>query len=178
MQCFDQPHFDYASSAWYPNLQKKLSNKFCKTNALSFAYPWETDMILGLASLRKSIGFQLELDSNKLLQNNKLAPKYTDEIFTSVDQCNSKTRCSSNKLLQPYCNSESGYKAISFLGPKLWNTIPIETKTSTDPSSCKHKVKVHSSRNLLKKMMIVLSITNYKFLLPLGKCFNVFDFLS
>ena len=42
--------------------------KFARTNAFDFAYPWETDLILGLASLGKSIGFQLELDSNKMLQ--------------------------------------------------------------------------------------------------------------
>ena len=55
-----QPHFDYASSAWYSNLQNKLSDnyKFARTNALDFTYPWETDLTLGLASLGKSIGFQ------------------------------------------------------------------------------------------------------------------------
>ena len=35
-----QPHFDYASSAWYPNLNKNLSpsSKLLKINAFRFAY--------------------------------------------------------------------------------------------------------------------------------------------
>ena len=43
------PHFDYASSAWYPNLQNKLSNKLqiCQNKLLDFVYPWETDLTLG-----------------------------------------------------------------------------------------------------------------------------------
>ena len=33
-----QPHFDYASSAWYPNLQKKLSDKLqiCQNKCIRF----------------------------------------------------------------------------------------------------------------------------------------------
>ena len=134
----------------------QTNNKFARTNALDFAYPWETDLIFGLVSLSKSIGFQLELDSNKMLQlislnNNKLAPKYMDEMFTSADQCNIKTISSSNKLLQPHCNRESGYKAISFLVPKLLNNLPIETRTYTNPSSFKHKVKMHFFKALAKE---------------------------
>ena len=47
--------------------------KFVRTNALDFAYPWETDLIFGLVILGKSIGYQFELDLNKMLQQNKLA---------------------------------------------------------------------------------------------------------
>ena len=74
-----------------------------------------------------------------------------DEMFTSADQCNIKSRSSSNKLLQPHCNRESGYKAISFLGPKLWNKLPIETRTSTNPNSFKHNVMMHLFKALAKE---------------------------
>ena len=40
--------------------------KSVRTTAFDFAYPWETDLTLGLESLRKLIGFQLELDLNKM----------------------------------------------------------------------------------------------------------------
>ena len=35
-----QPHFDYACSAWYPNLSKKLKSRiqFCKINAFVYVY--------------------------------------------------------------------------------------------------------------------------------------------
>ena len=62
-----------------------------------------------------------------------------DEMFTSADQCKIKSRSSSNKLIQPHRNRESGYKAISYLGPKLWNNIPLDAKTSINPNYFKHK---------------------------------------
>ena len=65
---------------------------------------------------------------------------YMDEMFTSADQCKIKTRASSNKHIQPHRNRESGYKAISYLGPKLWNNLPFHTKTYINPNSFKHKV--------------------------------------
>ena len=64
-----------------------------------------------------------------------------DEMFTSADQCKIKTRSSSNKLIQPHRNKESGYKAISYLGPKLWNNLALDTKTSINHNSFKHKVR-------------------------------------
>ena len=56
-----QPHFDYASSAWYPNLQKnfQINYKFVRTSALDFVYLWETDLTLGFKSLKKEIGIQI-----------------------------------------------------------------------------------------------------------------------
>ena len=84
-------------------------------------------------------------------QQNKLAPKYMDEMFTSADQCKIKTRSSSIKCIQPHCIRESGYKAISSLGPKLWNNLPSDTKTSINPNSFKHKVKMHYFETLTSK---------------------------
>ena len=135
--------------------------KFDRSNALDFCYHLETDLILGLVSLRKSIGFQFEqnVTTDIFKQQNKFAPKYMDEMFTSADQCKIKTRLSSNKLIQPHCNRESGYKAISYLGPKLWNNLPLDTKTSINPNSFKHKVNMHL-RRLPGRMMIVSYTTN------------------
>ena len=48
---------------------------------------------------------------------------------------------SSNKLIKSNRNRESGYKAISYLGLKLWNNLLLDTKTSINPNSFKHKVK-------------------------------------
>ena len=76
-------------------------------------------------------------------QQNKLAPKYIDEIFTSADLCNIKTRSSSYKLIPPHCNKASGHNTISSLGPRLWNKLPSDIKLSNNPNSFKHKVKMH-----------------------------------
>ena len=74
-----------------------------------------------------------------------------DEMFTSADQCKIKTRSSSNKLIQPHRIRESGYKVISYLGPKLWNNLPFDTKTSINRNSFKHKVKMHYFEAIARK---------------------------
>ena len=76
-------------------------------------------------------------------QQNKLAARYMDEIFTSADLCNIKTRSSSYKLILPHCNKASGHNTISSLGPRLWNKLPSDIKLSNNPNSFKHKVKMH-----------------------------------
>ena len=93
-------------------------------------------------------------------QQNKLVPKYIDEIFTSANQCKIKTRSSSYKLVQPHCNSESDHKAISSLGPKPWNKFPIDTTLSKNANSFKHKVKMHVFEALVKENDDSLSTTN------------------
>ena len=101
-----------------------------------------------------------------------------DEIFTSADQCKIKTRSSSNKLIQPHHNRENGYKAISYLGPKLWNNLPLDTKTSRNPNSFKHKVKKLFFETLDKDNDDILSITN-QYISPLpGKYFMFLMFSS
>ena len=73
--------------------------------------------------------FEQNVTTHIFKQQNKLAPKYMDDMFTSSDQCKIKTRSSSNKIIQPHRNRDSGYKAISYFGPKLWNHLPLDTKT-------------------------------------------------
>ena len=115
------------------NVQTNL--RFVRTSALDSAYPWESDPTFGLENLRKSIGFQFELDLNKMSQlissNNKINWRQNTWM---------KYLPSSNKIIQPNCNRESGRKAISYFGPKLWNNLPLDTKTSINPNSFKHKV--------------------------------------
>ena len=54
-----QPHFDYACSAWYPNLNKKLTNKLQPSqNTAGFVYNWVIDLTLVLLSLHKLTGCQ------------------------------------------------------------------------------------------------------------------------
>ena len=163
-----QPHFDYASSAWYPNLQKKLSDKLqiCQNKSIRFCLSLRNRSHFWITEIREinwlpvRARFEQNVTTHIFKQQNKLAPKYMDEMFISADQCNIKTRSSSNKLIQPHCNRESGYKAISFLGPKLLNKLPIENKTFTNPNSFKHKVKMHFFKALSKKNDDFWCITN------------------
>ena len=95
--------------------------------------------------------FEQNVTTHISKQQIKLAPKYMDEMFTSADHFKIKTRSSLNKLIQPHCNRESGYKAISSLGQKLWNKLPCDIKTAINPTSFKHKVTMHYLEALARK---------------------------
>ena len=125
MQCSYSATFCYARSAWYPNLQKKFSDKLqvCQNKWIRFFLSLGNRSHIGIREF-KEINWlpvinrsEQNVTTHIFKQWNKLAPEYMDEMFTSADQCNIKTRYSSNKLLPQNCNKESGYKAISFLGP-------------------------------------------------------------
>ena len=154
-----QLHFDYASSAWYQNLHKKLSDKLqiCQNKCIRFCLSLGNRSHIGISEFKEinwlpvRARFGQNVTTHIFMQQNKLAPKYMDEMFTSADQCNIKTRSSSNKHLHPNCNRVSVYMAISFLGPKLWNKLPIETRTSTNPNSVKHQVKMHFFKAFAKE---------------------------
>ena len=95
--------------------------------------------------------FEQNVTTNIFKQQNKLAPKYMDEMLTSADQCKINTRSSSYKLVQPHYNRVSGHRTISSLGPKLWNKLLIDTKFSKNPNSFKHKVNMHFFEALVKE---------------------------
>ena len=89
---------------------------------------------------------------HQLKQQNKLALKYINEMFTSADKCKIK-------LDRPVINwyiltvTENVVVVIfrtKTLGAKLWNNLLIDTELSKNPNICKHKVKMHFFEALVK----------------------------
>ena len=144
-----QPHFDYAASAWYPNLQKKFKSKLqiCQNKCIRFCLSLGSRSHIGAHEfetinwLPVSERFQQCVITHVFKQKNKLAPKFMDEMFVSADQYQTKTRASINKLFQPQCNKVIGYRAISSLGPTLWNKLPNQLKSVNSVNTFKHKIK-------------------------------------
>ena len=85
-----QPHFYYASSAWYPNLQKNLSNKLqiCQNKCIRFCLSLGNRSPVGIKEFKDinwlpvNARFEQNVTTHIFKQQNKLAPKYMDEIFT------------------------------------------------------------------------------------------------
>ena len=106
-----QPNFDYFRSAWYPNLHKKLSDKLqiYQNKCIRFCLSLGNRSHIGISEFKEinwlavKARFEQNVTTHIFKQQNKLAPQYMDEMFTSADQCNIKTRSSSNTLLQPHC---------------------------------------------------------------------------
>ena len=47
------------------------------------------------------------------------------------------------KLKQPFRNTNTGPKAISFIGPSFWNQIPETLKKTNNLNTFKHNLKKH-----------------------------------
>ena len=76
---------------------------------------------------------------------------YTDEIFYQ-SECNGiPTRYSYQKLKLPHRKTNQGLRALSYIGPSLWNKQDKSLKTSASLNSFKHNIKDYYFRKGNKK---------------------------
>ena len=75
------------------------------------------------------------------------APAYADEIFQPVDQSR-VTRRSKFKLNLPIRKSSAGQKCLSYMGPKIWNSLSSDLKSTNSVNSFKHKIKDNFFQNI------------------------------
>ena len=68
------------------------------------------------------------------------APLYISEMFFLVEQ-SQNTRRSLNKLQIPYQRTNRGLKMLSYVGPRLWNSLPNSLKSVDGVNNFKHKSK-------------------------------------
>ena len=78
------------------------------------------------------------------------APAYSGEIFHPVNQGRA-TRRSKFKLEFPFWKSSAGQTRPSYLGPKVWNSLPSELKSSNNINTFKNKIKENFFRNIQKE---------------------------
>ena len=62
------------------------------------------------------------------------------EIFPPVVQ-GWITRRSKNKLNLPFGKTNMGQNGLSYIGPKIWNSLQSGLKSSNNVNSFKHKIK-------------------------------------
>ena len=65
---------------------------------------------------------------------------YMSDIFIPYEtsQC---TRNSMHRFLVPMRKTNMGQNSLSYLGPKLWNNLPCDTKLSKSRNIFKHQLK-------------------------------------
>ena len=73
----------------------------------------------------------------------KNSPNYFDEIYVPLETNGVHTRSSYQKLNVPHQKTNVGQKALSYVGPLLWNNLNQTLKTSTSLNTFKHNVKKH-----------------------------------
>ena len=146
-----QPHFDFACSAWYPNLNKALKKKLqtAQNKCIRFCLLLGNREHIGLDKLRQ-INW---LNTNDRVEQiisvsvfkffNKQCPKYMSDIFLPANNSRVSTRSSYLKLTQPFRKTSQGQNSLSFIGPSVWNKLSESNKSCNTVNTFKHNVKKH-----------------------------------
>ena len=143
-----QPHFDYASSAWYPNLNKKFKKKIqvAQNKCIRFCLFLENRAHVGISEFKEinwlptSVRFEQCICSTAYKFCQDASPAYMSDIFQKSGSTYN-TRRSTKMLTIPRKNTNNGQKGLSYLGPKYWNILPSKIKCSTSSNSFKHNIK-------------------------------------
>ena len=76
---------------------------------------------------------------------------YFDEIYVPLEINGIHTRSSYQKLNVPHRKTNVEQKALSYVGPSLWNNLNKTLKISTSLNAFKHNIKQHYFNELEKK---------------------------
>ena len=150
-----QPHFDYACSAWFPLINKRLTKKIqtAQNKCVRFCLNLNNRAHIGVREF-KNINwlptkerFEQCTATSVFKFFNNSAPSYMSEMFLPVGQSR-VTRRSKNKLNQPFRKSNKGQNGLSYLGPKIWNNLHSDLKSAESVNSFKHKIKNNFFKDL------------------------------
>ena len=127
-----QPHFGYASSAWYPNLTQKMKNKIQITQNKCIRYCLQLDKMTHISKnefetlnwLPVKDRFNQSINSIVFKYFTKQCPSYLNEVFELASPNNLRTRNRYLKLICLFQKTNMGQNALSFIGPSIWNKTP------------------------------------------------------
>ena len=146
-----QPHFDYACSAWYPNLNKRLKSKLqiLQNKCIRFCLNLNNRAHIGQKEFEKinwlpvNDRFKQVISSMSFKFCNNTSPPYMNDVFKPAGQPNTTTRASLLKLNQPLRRTNHGQNNISYIAPIIWNNLPNSLKTTDNLNTFKHRIKEH-----------------------------------
>ena len=149
-----QPHFDFASSAWYPNLSKKMSSKLrvAQNKCIRFCLRTGSRKHIGFKEYKQIDWLPTELRYNQSVCvlahkffNNK-CPAYMADMF-HAKTTKVRTRNSTLQLFKP-SSKTNGQMGLGFLAPSIWNELPSDIKLIPNLNTFKHSLKKMFLSNL------------------------------
>ena len=154
-----QPHFDYACSAWYPNLNKGFKKKLQVTQnkCIRFCLQLGNMSHMGAAEFDKINWLPIDDRFNQCASSKvfkffqEKCPSYMSEIFYPSGTSRIGTRTSYLKLIQPLRRTSLGQRSLSYQGPVIWNKLPDSVKQSSSVNSFKHNLKSHYFAGLKRR---------------------------
>ena len=122
-----QPHFDYACTAWYPKLTKKLKDKLKVTQdkGIRFCLKLQCREHISNEHLQKlnclpiNQRFKQCVTSTIFIFAQNKCPAYTNENFRPAENIRINTRNSSLKLRHPFRKTSTGENDLSYIGPAI-----------------------------------------------------------
>ena len=142
-----KPLFDYCDAVW-GDLNKSLTARLQKLQNRAARIITRKGYDERSADIRKELGWDdLETSRKKHLailmykiMNNK-APGYLIDLFQKSSSRNYSLRESENRLFLPKYNTEfAKSSSFSFVGAKVWNSIPYNIRSATSPSAFKRHI--------------------------------------
>ena len=134
MQCCNAlilPHFDYECTAWYPNLNEKTKKKtqimqnksirFCLKLDKMYHISKEEFKLINWLPNSKRIDHWINTITYNFVNNT--CPQNLNEIFEFAPHCSIGARNNFSKLKNPFRKTNMGQKAISYVGPSIWNSL-------------------------------------------------------
>ena len=168
-----QPNFDYAWSACYPNVNKKLKSKLqtAQNRCIRYCLQLDNRSDNGVKHFEKinwlpiSEKFNQYLCSNAFKFFKETCPLYFDNIYTyrQSGQNQANTRSSVLKLKHSLRNMCSGQKNLSYLTPIVWNSLPTDLKLANSLNNFKRKLNDNffkKLRNMEQKNFAYINIFN------------------
>ena len=144
-----QPHFDYACSAWYPNLTKGIKNKLqiAQNKCIRFCLFLGNREGIRYKHLRKINWLPVAERVYQFIAVsvykffNALAPIYMAEIFIKSENTRTTRSTDETKLFIPLRRNEYGKNCLSYLGATIWNSIDSTIRKVKTCNTFKHKIK-------------------------------------
>ena len=151
-----QPHFDYACSVWYPNLIKKLKNRIQTSQNKCIRFCLQLDKTTHISHkefetvnwLPVTERFNQCINSIAFKYVNGQCSNYLNEVFQTAPEKNFQTRGSFLKLKCPFCKTNAGQMALSYIGPTICSKTPGTLKRTKNLNTFKHNLKEHYLKEL------------------------------
>ena len=171
-----QPLFDYACTAWFPNLSKKLRLRLqaMQNKCIRCCFCLQLDKMsricvnefLQLNWLNiHDIYLQFIVSDIFKFYNNQ-CPDYLNEVFCPVDNNGVAKCCCNKKLKWPFHKSKLGMQSLSYIGPSTWNKLSNNLKTAASINCFKYDIKkyfLNKLSEILYNAFYVSSLYTYFF---------------
>ena len=129
-----QPFFDYACNAWHANVNKKLKMRLqaAQNKCIRFCLKLNDRSSINFGKTN-SLPIHERISQCSLCSIYKFfaknCPNYFDEIHVPSETNGVHTRSSYQKLNVSHRKANVGQKALSYVGPSLWNNLNKSLKT-------------------------------------------------